>query len=38
MELTFAKKLGSRISETGVNTQKIDDSKLEIYEIVIAWF
>lgn len=34
----FARKLGLRIYKTNVSTQKINGSKLETYEIVIALF
>ena len=34
--LAFAKKLGFAIQSTNVNTQKIDGTTLETYEIVIA--
>ena len=36
MNLTFAQKVGLYIRKTNVGAQKIDDSGLETFEIVIA--
>ena len=38
MNPDFAKKLGFRIRETKVGTQKIDNSKLDFIEMIIALF
>ena len=38
MNLDFVKKLGLWILETKVDTQKIDGSKLNTFEMVIASF
>ena len=38
MYLDFAKKLGLQVHKTKVYTQKINDLKLDIFSIVIAFF
>lgn len=38
MQLSFARKQGLRICKIDINTQKISDSRLEAYEMVIALF
>ena len=38
MSPDFAKKLDLQIYETKVNTQKIDDSKLDTFDIVVVSF
>lgn len=38
IELSFARKLGSYICKTNVDVEKIDGSRLETYEMIIALF